>query len=328
MSRAPRTVSMMLALTHFLDDFSAFVVVLDPGRTAWESLPERLHARARELLAEVERLRSEPRAGAVEGLDAALRSTAASLEALVEGLRQRLGATDGQRLYGHLARSYEQLARCARSLEQREARPRQLSPVNYVRNVFHVAMGLTAALTYRLALDRVGAALVIGSLALFLTFLEVLRRRSVGANAKLMRAFGRIARPHEYYRVNSSTWYAWGILFAVLLFPPIAVQLGCLVLGIADPLASLVGRRFGRVKLVRDRSVAGTLAFLLGGALASLAFLAALYPELSVARVLLLALAAAVGGGIAETFSRRLDDNFTIPLASSAGVAVALAALT
>jgi dolichol kinase len=46
------------------------------------------------------------------------------------------------------------------------------------------------------------------------------------------------------------------------------------------------------------------------------------YPSLSFGKALILALAAAVPGAVAELLSRRVDDNFTIPLAVGAGVSL------
>ena len=41
----------------------------------------------------------------------------------------------------------------------------------------------------------------------------------------------------DFERVNSATWFAWGVLIAVLIAPRRAVEAGCLVLAFGDPAA-------------------------------------------------------------------------------------------
>lgn len=96
------------------------------------------------------------------------------------------------------------------------------------------------------------------------------------------------------------------------------------VLGVADPVAALVGRRWGRHRLRAGRSLEGTVAFAVSGALvAALALLAA--GGLSGMEVALFALLAGVVGAIAELVTTRLDDNLTIPVAVGAALTAAAA---
>ena len=60
---------------------------------------------------------------------------------------------------------------------------------------------------------------------------------------------GPIAHPHERYVVNSATWYATSLTLLAVAFEPMAQSIGVIVLGLADPAAGIVGRRFGTRKL-------------------------------------------------------------------------------
>lgn len=219
--------------------------------------------------------------------------------------------------------AYEALASMLRSAELPAP---SLRPTNYARNLFHVGSALLALLVIVLAPTQ---GYIILAAALFFTpvwTLETLRRFSPHLNERLMAFFGPVAHAHERYRVNSSTWYATALmLLAVLVQPPVAA-IAVAVLGIGDPVAALVGRRFGRTRLRAGRSLEGTLGFVVAGSLTAFAVASALLPGAIGVR-LLAALVAGVAGAVAEVFSTHLDDNLTIPLAVGASVSAALALL-
>ena len=100
-------------------------------------------------------------------------------------------------------------------------------------------------------------------------------------------------------------------------------MLGVAVLGFGDPLAAIVGRRFGRTPIRAGRTLEGSLAFVAAGGGAGLVALAVFTPE--VPHAVGVALTAAVSGALAELFSQDVDDNLTIPLAAALGAAGMLA---
>jgi dolichol kinase len=142
----------------------------------------------------------------------------------------------------------------------------------------------------------------------------------------LFRVFGPLAHPHEHHRVNSATWYATALLVLALTHSKLLCTVGVAVLGFGDPAAAVLGRRFGRVRLVHGRTLEGTLSFV--GVATAVAFLALWlgYPH-PVAGALLLALSGALAGGLAELFSLRVDDNLSVPLAAAVAAAGAAWAL-
>jgi dolichol kinase len=215
---------------------------------------------------------------------------------------------------------YEALAASLRSMTL--TGPRPLRPTNYTRNVFHVSCGVSVVALVELLPSRawlIGLPLAVG---LWAWSAEVSRRVWPSVNERLMKLFGNVAHAHERHRINSSTWFVTALFLLGLAFPRYATAVGVAVLGLADPAAALVGRRFGRTKLRAGRSLQGSLAFVAVGAVASLAVLA-LRHHGSPGAFALTALAAAVTGALAELYTERLDDNFTIPLASaSAALAV------
>ena len=87
-------------------------------------------------------------------------------------------------------------------------------------------------------------------------------------------------------------------------------------------MAALVGRRFGRIRLLNGRSLEGTLAFVVAATLATFTLFMVFHASMGLGVALGLAVAAAVFGAVAELVSLRVDDNFSIPLSAAAGVAL------
>lgn len=201
-----------------------------------------------------------------------------------------------------------------------------LRPTNYARNAYHVSSSVTGIVALELAPDpRIPMGIALAFAASAWT-LEIARRRSAAVNAACMRLFGKTAHPHEAHRINSATWYATALTVLALANQVPAAVIALIVLGLGDPAAAIVGKRFGRVKLMHGRTLEGTLAFALVSAAAAFGFVALLHPALGLGRIALASLGAAVAGALAELTSKRLDDNLTIPLAAFAA-ACALFAL-
>lgn len=218
-------------------------------------------------------------------------------------------------------------ARVAEALRAEEIHVPSLRPTNHKRSLFHVGAAL-AALAF---IEVVGAwrwVLVAGAaaFALFAWSCEISRRFSPAINERLMRFWGPIAHAHESKRVNSATWYASALLILSLTGSTLACALAVTVLGVGDPIAGLIGRRFGRIKLLHGRSLEGTLAFVFSSALASFVVLRLLHSHdlPSALKAVGVATAAATFGAIAELVSLRVDDNLSIPLAAAAGAALAM----
>ncbi|MCC6557397.1 MAG: hypothetical protein IT372_30980 [Polyangiaceae bacterium] len=196
-------------------------------------------------------------------------------------------------------------------------------PANATRSLFHLASGAFALALLRLLPSRPWLIAASAAFAGTAWTLETLRRYSPALNDRLMRIFRPIAHAHERHRVNSSTWYMTALVVLAAVAPRPAAEIGVIVLAIADPAAGFIGRRYGRIRLRARRSLEGTLAFFAAGALAALAQLTAFH-SFAMSSMLAIGLAGAAAGALAELFSTRLDDNFTIPLASAAAAAAAL----
>lgn len=208
----------------------------------------------------------------------------------------------------------------AKRLKAKSIHVPSIRPTNYARNVLHIGSAFLVVGLLEL-LDNPTLVLGIAALAAVWAWsTELARRLSPRVNAMVMKVFNPVAHPHEVQRVNSATWYTTALLLLASTQSTLLCVTGVVVLGIGDPIAALVGRRFGKIKLLHGRSLEGTLAFAISATIATFFAFTLFHPSLGLGLALGLAAAASVAGALAELFSLRLDDNFSIPLSAAAGV--------
>lgn len=193
-------------------------------------------------------------------------------------------------------------------------RAERLRGVQPWRRVFHAGNALLVAfLPPVLGLGRWTVAGVLAALLVGLLAFDFARLRSPELNALFFRLFPSLASDRERTHVASSSWYALGLILVLALFPwEIAVP-AILVLGLADPAASTVGRIWGRRRIGKGTWL-GTTVFIVVAA-AVLATSAHLDPV----RALLVAL----GVAAVEILPWKVDDNLSVPLAAAAALWVA-----
>lgn len=120
-------------------------------------------------------------------------------------------------------------------------------------------------------------------------------------------------------------FYPLSVLLLVLAFPrrPDIAAASWAILAFGDPAAAAVGTRVGGPRLPwnRDKTSAGTVAFVVAGAVAGVALAwwtrPAVTPPPSLLFVFVAPVIAAVIAGLVETMPIRLDDNISIPIAAA-----------
>ncbi|MEZ4315900.1 MAG: hypothetical protein R3F61_00275 [Myxococcota bacterium] len=206
----------------------------------------------------------------------------------------------------------------ALSVKSEGGRARHLHPTNYKRSAVHLASGLTVVAFFQFVFTPTTAFWSASAFVVWAWSLEAARRVSPTVNRMCMWFFGPIARDHERYRVNSATWYGtalWVLSFTA--FGPAGV-LGLLALAVGDPVAGLIGRTYGQIRIPGGKSLEGSVAFAFVSMIAGYAYLVAFQWTLAPLHILfLLAVIGGVAGSIVELLSTRLEDNFTIPVLTS-----------
>lgn len=262
----------------------------------------------------LERSRAELASDVTRALDQA----AANLKAYGHELSEKPKARELRRRWKSLTHDYEAMLAHVRTMRLKVPKGLRLGhikPKNYARNIFHLFNGLACVALYELVFDK-PLILFLGSLVLS-TFLgmDLLRRVFPRLNRLWVDGtFGMISRPGEAHRIPAATWFLGALVLGVLVLPKHAIELGAVVLAVGDPVASLVGKRWGKRKLVGEKSFAGTIAFALSAALAGFAFLGLVHPSLGAAEMAQIAILAGLAGALAEVSSDRIDDNATVPL--------------
>jgi dolichol kinase len=198
-----------------------------------------------------------------------------------------------------------------------------LRPTNYARNLLHVGGALLSIAVVLVVFPPHPSVVlgIAGSVAGAGWFMETSRRYWRWMDRFSWWLFGKCAHPHERYRVNSATWFSTSLFLLALIGSPLLAAVALAVLGFADPSAAVVGRRWGRVKLLHGRSLEGSLTFLGVGFLVSVAILLLFFPSLGLATSAAIALGAATLGAVAEAVAKRVDDNLMVPMAAAAGAA-------
>ena len=184
-----------------------------------------------------------------------------------------------------------------------DAAVRQTAGVQPWRRAFHCLGGVALVAFVELGPLARTADLALLALAAVAGFgLDALRLTRPDANLRFFRSLRALASPREARRVASSTWYATGAFLTLGIAPEGVFAPAVLVLALADPAASVVGRLWGRRPLGKG-SWEGTAAFYLVA-------VAVLVPFAGVGAALLVAAAAAA----VEVLPTGIDDNLVVPV--------------
>jgi dolichol kinase len=175
------------------------------------------------------------------------------------------------------------------------------------RRVFHAANGIAIVVVLiLLAPPRSVVLVVLSAITTALFVLDWVRFRLPAVNRIFFGLLHPFASPREARGVASSSWYMLGCLLTLALFPRATAIAAILVLAIADPLASYIGRRWGR-RPFGSGTIEGSLVF------ATAAFgVLVFFADLPVAAGVALTTA------LAERIPWPFDDNLVIPLVVAA----------
>lgn len=192
---------------------------------------------------------------------------------------------------------------------------KQRTDVHLARKIWHFSGVMLIAGIY----SQVSRTLAL-QLISFFTFLciviDLVRHQWPPANRVMMAIFRPVMREHEKNRIAGISYLLLGSFIIILLFPKSIVLLSLLFLGVADPLASYVGIRYGQDKILGNKSLQGSLA-----AFFACTFIAAVYyfaQNIMTERLLMVSLLSGLIGAFSELIPIwRLDDNLTFPLVSS-----------
>lgn len=181
------------------------------------------------------------------------------------------------------------------------------------RRLAHLANGVAIATAYALFFSHTQVVRVFGTIACLVYVADRIRilypelaLRLPGVNAAFFRA-------EEQFRESAMTPYVISILLTILTFPKTIALVAILTLAIADPASAVVGIRFGRHRVVPDKSLEGSAAFFAATFAIALGLLRTA-PGVDGWQAAGAAGLVALAAAAFEMLPLRLDDNLTIPL--------------
>ncbi len=187
--------------------------------------------------------------------------------------------------------------------------------LHLARKIYHV-VGVAFIVILYLTLSRMASLTLLGSAILIFVPLDYLRRKIPVLQNIALKGFGPVLRKDEEKTLSGMSMMMVGIFITAYLFPPSIVILSLLLLGLGDPISSIVGTIYGKDKIVGNKSLQGTLAGFVVCTVASFTYF--VYTGIMSERLLFVSLLAGLIGAISELVPiGRLDDNFTIPIMSS-----------
>ncbi len=153
------------------------------------------------------------------------------------------------------------------------------------RKLFHLSGILLLFIPY---IFKTQAKIIFLALVCLVSTIEFLRLRSHLIANVLVKIFGHLMRPLERKKLSGSFYYLWGVSLSFLFFDKISATKGLLILAIADPLASLIGIKFGNHRFLK-KTLEGTLAFFLVSILILYCFKESLHNALIIGAICALA---------------------------------------
>lgn len=181
-----------------------------------------------------------------------------------------------------------------------------------IRRIQHFATGVLIVLLYEFVPHYAAIAMIITPSLIFFA-LDVIRRKfSPRLNQWFLSNWQWLLRPHELYdSPPAALFFLYGVSFVVLItsYKPV-VFLSILFLSACDPAASVFGILIGGCKITSKKSLAGTTAAGVVGAIITEAV--AWYCEIDL-NILVGFIIAVISELITIKY---LDDNFTIPVIS------------
>jgi len=181
------------------------------------------------------------------------------------------------------------------------------------RRLFHMASGVIVALSYALFFSHPQAVHLLGTIACVAYVFDRFRVAYPEIAVKVEWITNFFLRAEERLKESSMIPYAIGILLTILSFPKPIALIAISVLAIADPLSAIVGISYGKRHWVKEKTLEGSLAFLIVSLVCSFYILFHLSSG-TWWQIFLVSFFLSVLTTLFEMLPIKLDDNLTIPL--------------
>jgi dolichol kinase len=192
-------------------------------------------------------------------------------------------------------------------IEEAEIVTESRGHVNYRRKLWHFASGaVVVAALFLFEPSKLWAILILAAGLALMLVIDLARFFSRRGKKFFWKYLGFLTSEKEKRGPTTSLYYAASLLLCVIIFPTYAAIGGVISLAAGDPMAAIVGRRFGKLR-IGGKSLEGMLVNMI--VTFGLVYI--------FVRSVPVAAAGAVAGAVAEMLEiPYLDDNITVPLAA------------
>ena len=192
---------------------------------------------------------------------------------------------------------------------------KQRTELHLARKIWHFLAVGSMAIGYGILPERLSLTLLAISWLITVP-IDFMRLRSAPLNEFITHLVKPLMRKSELTGLMGTTYLLTGVTIVAFLFPKPVVLLSLMFLALADPSASYFGIRFGKDKILGNKSLQGTIAAF--AVCSAITFSFFLWEGFPVDRTIILSLCGGVIGALSELIPiRKLDDNLTFPILSS-----------
>ncbi|HSA59619.1 MAG TPA: SEC59/DGK1/VTE5 family protein [bacterium] len=181
------------------------------------------------------------------------------------------------------------------------------------RRLFHIAGGLGVAVAYGLFFTHSEAVYILGATACIAYVFDKIRVAYPEIARQVQGLANLFLRAEEKLSESSMIPYVIAVLLTIISFPKPISLIAISTLALADPMASIVGIKFGRHPLAPNRTLEGSLAFFAASLLCAF-FVLFRVADVAWPAALGISLMVSLAVTVFETLPVKLDDNLTIPL--------------
>ncbi|RKX22621.1 MAG: hypothetical protein DRP35_01455 [Candidatus Zixiibacteriota bacterium] len=178
-----------------------------------------------------------------------------------------------------------------------------------IRKLTHTGALIIPVSYYYFDMSKRDMLFFVGGAFLLMLLIDISRIKKISIwNNFIKKIISPIIRQHEFAGdFTGATYILLSIFLTILLFSkPIAVTAIAFIM-VGDSLAALIGRKFGRHKVFKTKSIEGFM-----GCLSGTLIVAYFAPELT----FYVTIPGAVIAAIVELLPLQIDDNLTVPLIS------------
>ncbi|MEW5693598.1 MAG: hypothetical protein AB1765_09920 [Candidatus Hydrogenedentota bacterium] len=181
------------------------------------------------------------------------------------------------------------------------------------RKIFHICFGLIFPfIIYFFNSDS--TKIIVSIILIIVSIAEILRLAFCFINTLFQFFFKQFMRDSEAVEPAGTVYFISGVLIIICLFPKSVAILSLVPLIFGDSVASLIGKKFGRIKISGTKTLEGTLSFFCTTLIISLIINYNLFDANFSLTILFFT---AIVSSIAELIFRGNKDNFFIPLISA-----------